>query len=178
MAMVLLSCWAWPAVVRAETESVPSTPPRFWDRPLSFNLVLGFGTPTGEVGATAEYSFSKWLAAGAGLGIDPVFGMQTAAFGRLRFGIHEGPRRAHAVSLVGAFSAGEYGSLFSAENYWTGWAYWVQAGIDYEFLGRRFRFATGLGVAILLGTTEEKREGFPGSPLGLLPTVHITVGFN
>lgn len=182
MAVILFPCWLCPTVAYTETGPATAAPARFWDRPLSFNGVLGMATPTGEIGGTAEYSFSKRIAAGAGAGVSPS-GIQTAAYGRLRLRVTEDQDRAYATSLVGAFSTGPYAWFGNGgdDGDWKERAYWIQLGLDYEILDPRTRFVIGFGLAMKAGSSNVQREcldACPHEPLAFLPTLHITFGFN
>jgi hypothetical protein len=150
-------------------------------RPLTINLVLGVGTPTGEIGGTAEYSFVDSFAAGVGVGTDP-WGMQLAVSGRFRLKMDEGPHVAHAFDFVAAFATGPYSDLMIGDlsGNLKERAYWVQVGLDYEFLRAGFHFATGIGLAFLAGTSNVMRmcgDYCPPDPPGVFPTVHLTLGF-
>jgi len=182
-AVVLGLVWICPLAARAQTQSTTESPMRFADRPLSINLVLGVATPTGEAGITAEYSFSDRFAAGVGAG-ESLLGIQLAAFGRVRlvtWGRHD---TAHGLDFVAAFSTGEYeGIFFSGDSgTWKERAYWVQNGIDYEHVTRSgFHFATGIGVAVLVGSSDVRQDcvdSCPKPPQSVWPTIHVTFGFS
>jgi hypothetical protein len=180
-AIALVLCWICPAVARAETPLVPEGQLRFTDKPLTVNFVLGFATPTGEIGATAEYNFANWFAAGAGVGTNSI-GTQLAAFGRFRLATYQGPGVAHGLDLVAAFSTGQYEWPIANgdSGYWKERAYWIQAGLDYEVLRPGFRFATGIGFASLAGSSNARQvcvDYCPKAPQSILPTMHVTFGF-
>jgi hypothetical protein len=183
LVLTAVLCWSRPAIVRAETQPAPDSTLRFADRPLSINFVLGFATPTGEIGGTAEYNFADQIAAGVGIGTSPV-GAQLAASGRLRFARWGGAEVAHALDFVAAFSTGPYeGFNPKGDNgYWRERAYWIQGGLDYEFVRREgFHLATGLGFAALMGSSSAHEtcvDYCPKSPQDFWPTVHITLGLS
>jgi len=83
MCVVLALASLLSAVAHAEESPQAENLFRFTDRPLMVSLVVGFATPTGEIGVTAEYNLTSWFAAGIGVGTN-VIGMQLAASGRLR----------------------------------------------------------------------------------------------
>ena len=123
----------WPAIAHPETQPAPASVLRFADKPLTLNLVLGLGTPTGEIGATAEYSLTDLLAVGVGVGIG-VGGPQLATSGRFRLALYEGPHVAHGFDFVAAFATGRYGELTwggDLTGTYSERAYWIQLGLDY-----------------------------------------------
>jgi hypothetical protein len=65
---------------------------------------------------------------------------------------------------------------------WKEWAYWVQYGIDYEHVTRSgFHFATGIGVAVLAGSSDVRQDcvdSCPKPPQSVWPTIHVTFGFS
>ena len=171
-----------PAVAHAQLQPAREPVLRFSDKPLALSFVLGIATPEGEIGGTAEYSFADRFAAGIGVGTSNV-GVQVAASGRLRLALHERPGVAHAFDFVAAFATGRYqGGIFlkSDDGNWDERAYWFQGSFDYEVLRSGFRFATGLGFANLLGSSDAKQvcvDYCPRAPRGLWPTIHVTLGF-
>ena len=179
--MVVLLFGLFPSLVRAEPQPAPESSLRFTYRPLSINFVLGFATPTGEIGGAVEYNLASRFATGVGVGLSP-FGTQVAASARLRLGLYEGPGVAHGFDLVGAFATGSYGWWKNGgdDGEWKERAYWVQGGLDYEVLRPGFRFATGMGVAVLAGSSNVQRsctDYCPHAPQSVWPTMHITLGF-
>jgi len=180
--VALLALGLFPAVASGQTQPAPQRVLRFTDTPLAVGFVLGIGTPVGEIGGTAEYSFSDRLAAGIGVGTSNV-GVQVAASGRLRLALYQGPGVAHAFDFVAAFASGRYqGGIFlmGDNGYWDERAYWVQGSLDYEVLRSGFRFATGFGFAQLVGSSDAKQvcvDYCPKAPRDLWPTMHVTIGF-
>jgi hypothetical protein len=171
----------WPSIAHPETQPAPASVLRFADKPLTINLVLGLGTPTGEIGGTAEYSFVDSFAAGVGVGTNP-WGTQLAVSGRFRLKKYEGPRVAHAFDFVAAFAMGQYSDLMIGDlsGNLMERAYWVQVDLDYEFLRSGFHFATGIGLAFLAGTSNVRRmcgDYCPPDPPDVFPTMHLTLGF-
>jgi hypothetical protein len=96
--------------------------------------------------------------------------------------LHGGPRTAHALDLVVAFATGPYSELRYGDlsGSLVERAYWIQLGIDYELVHSGFHFATGIGIAVLAGTSNVQRtcETYcPASPSSVFPTTHVTLGF-
>src|SRR5713226_9316342 len=67
-----------PVVERHETSS-----DRWYARPLALEGHMGFGTPLGFAGAALDYSPSRWLGGGVGVGAG-ASGPQAAAMARFR----------------------------------------------------------------------------------------------
>jgi hypothetical protein len=170
------------ASARAHGAPAPDDYVGFAEHPLAIGVVFGIATPTGEVGTVVEYSVSHRFAAGVGAGYNFV-GLQLAASGRLRLALYEGQGAAHAFAVVAAVATGRYqgGLHFRADDgYWDERAYWLQAGLDYEVLRwSHLRFATGIGFAKLIGSSDAKQvcvDYCPRSPLEVWPTTHVTLG--
>jgi hypothetical protein len=182
-ASVLVLAWFLPLAARADSQLPSNAPLRFTDRPLTINFVLGLATPTGEIGGTAEYNFAEWFAAGVGVGTN-FTGTQLAVSGRCRFAQYEGQGVAHGFDFVGAVAGGRYTERLTSPSNSDGGglkeqAYWVQVGLDYEFIRSGFHFATGIGVAVLVSSSDVQESCGIYCPTSsdVLPTVHITLGF-
>jgi hypothetical protein len=186
-----------PAVLAEPATPATPEPVRFTSRPLTFNAMIGLGTPVGGLGGVVEYNLSSRFAVGAGAGVSwyssnitnglpgPV---QIAALVRYRAAVFEGTVVAQALDVTGALSTGRF--IYPAfggggdGSSVTERAYWIQAALEYELVTRGgFRFATGPGIA-LLAAASDVQDGYSDyEPLAhsdlptWIATFDLTFGF-
>jgi len=150
--------------------------------------MLGAGTPVGGLGGVLEYNLAPRFALGAGVGASWTDGgsllgsLQVGALGRFRLALSEGNQVAQAFDLVGGFSTGHFVyPIFPGDGpSWSGQAYWVQPGLEYELVTRGgFRFASGIGAAIVaaMSGTSDAASASSGYVLddSKLPRLFLTV---
>jgi hypothetical protein len=164
-----------------------------WEqRPIALELHLGFGAPTGFIGAGLDYSVSKRFSLGTAVGASTGGGQIAAILGGRIFG-----NRKNAFALHLSGSAGGYdghrsppvdGSTLPDERRVIDWAFWGNLAAAYE---RRtdsgFALKAFLGYAVLLNpgdaecrTAEDAPIDCGSTRLGatdVLPFIGVVLGY-
>ncbi len=163
-----------PAILAAPATPGTAEPVRFTSRPLTFNAMLGVGTPVGGFGGVVEYNLGSRVAVGAGVGASWLGGgsipgpVQVAALVRYRLAVLEERNIAHAFDSTIAFASGRfrYPLITGDQSSVSERAYWVQLALEYELVTRGgFRFATGPGIALLAAASDVQDDYSDFAPL-------------
>lgn len=131
-----------------------------WEKPFTLALNLGLGTPTGFVGAEAQYNPSRYLGFAAGVGVNRV-GPQLMAALRPRLPLSE----TVALSLSVGWSMGPYKQVDDASFYIDGpyppvfdrhWApaHWINVDAGLEVMSGATWIRVYFGIARLLNVND------------------------